>query len=86
MEECAEVQHRASKALLFGLHDVESGESLDNIERLEVEYNDLLAIIGMLNRHGVSIQSNESAQFYKTVKVSRYIDEYLKSKEPTTTL
>lgn len=48
MEECAEVQQRASKALRFGLGEVQEGQPLDNRERLSVELADVMAIVQML--------------------------------------
>lgn len=42
-EECAEVAQRASKAARFGLNLVEPGHYRTNKERLEGEWNDLMA-------------------------------------------
>lgn len=55
-EECAKVIHCATKALRFGLHEVQSNQPLTspltNAERLVVEIVDLLAIIDMLVERG----------------------------------
>jgi len=48
MEECAEVQHRASKALRFGLDEVQDGQPHDNRDRLSFELADLRAIVHLL--------------------------------------
>lgn len=51
-EECAEVAHRAAKALRFGLAEVQPGEQLTNARRLRDEMLDLFAVWGMLCRDG----------------------------------
>lgn len=43
-EECAEVAQRASKALRFGLDEVQPGQEWSNRQRLEREVIDLFAI------------------------------------------
>lgn len=43
-EECAEVAQRASKALRFGLAEVEPGQELTNAQRIMGEMNDLIAV------------------------------------------
>lgn len=48
-EECAEVQHRITKALRFGFDEVEPGQSLNNSERLIDEVTDLVAVLDMIN-------------------------------------
>lgn len=47
-EECQEVAQRVSKALRFGLTEVQPGQSLTNAERVVYELNDLLAVWRML--------------------------------------
>ena len=53
MEECAEVIVRASKALRFGLDEIQPGQALTNRERLEAELNDLAGVLAMLPGTGV---------------------------------
>ena len=48
MEECAEVSQRASKALRFGLEEIQPGQQLTNAQRLVLEYADLYAVFEML--------------------------------------
>lgn len=43
-EECAEVAQRCSKALRFGIDEVQPGQGLDNRRRIEKEFNDLLGV------------------------------------------
>lgn len=47
-EECNEVAQRITKALRFGLSNVEEGQSFTNLERIMHEYNDLVAMLEML--------------------------------------
>lgn len=47
-EECAEVQHRVSKALRFGMSEIEPGQPFTNAQRIAQEFDDVLAIIEML--------------------------------------
>jgi len=48
-EEAIEVAHRASKALRFGLLEIEPGQDLTNAQRLMGEFCDLIAALEMLN-------------------------------------
>jgi hypothetical protein len=47
-EECAEVAHRVSKAIRFGLEEVQPGQTLTNAERVREEVYDLTAAYRML--------------------------------------
>lgn len=49
-EECCEVGQRVSKALRFGLKEVQSGQTLTNAERIEIELVDLVTIAKILTR------------------------------------
>lgn len=48
IEECAEVQQRATKALRFGLSETQPGQTLSNACRLADEVMDLMAAVEML--------------------------------------
>jgi adenylosuccinate lyase len=52
-EECSEVAQRVSKALRFGVSEVQPGQLLTNAERIAAEFRDLLAAYEMLNEEGV---------------------------------
>lgn len=52
-EECAEVQVRISKALRFGLLDVEPGQGLNNAARINAEIADVEAVLSMLYARGI---------------------------------
>ena len=47
-EECAEVSQRVSKALRFGLHEVQPNQPWNNAERITQEIADLLGVYEML--------------------------------------
>jgi len=47
-EECVEVAQRATKAAKFGLKEVQSGQELNNEERILLELNDLFGVIELL--------------------------------------
>lgn len=76
MEECAEVQKCASKALRFGLQDVKPGGELTNAMDLEIELTDLQAIVEMLvSREVISLPAQSLALLrIKKSKVHQYMD------------
>lgn len=47
-EECNETAQRVSKALRFGLDEIQEGQPLTNAERIIQEFNDLVAVMEML--------------------------------------
>jgi hypothetical protein len=47
-EECNEVAQRATKALRFGLLNIEEGQKFTNLARITQEYTDLVATLEML--------------------------------------
>lgn len=74
-EEAAEVQQRVSKALHFGLDEVEPGQFETNEARLIGELHDFMAVAQMLNDEGVLpfITSLRRLQAKKE-KVERYLE------------
>jgi len=72
-EECAEVIHRASKVKRFGLHEVEPGQHKTNVERLNLEVNDLMGAIEELQDAGVDIVFNIKAIERKRAKIRKYM-------------
>lgn len=52
-EECTEVGQRVSKALRFGLSEIQSGQPLTNAERIAEEMRDLFAVATILQSEGV---------------------------------
>ena len=78
--ECNEVAHRISKALQFGINEVEPGQALTNAERIVAEFADLCGVMSMLEDRGLlSIDDASMAQamLAKRAKVLRYM-EYAK--------
>ena len=76
IEECAEVQQRATKALRFSMTDpngTEPGQELTNETRLYYEINDLLAVITLLGEERQKQYSNFSLQQEKMEKVEKYL-------------
>ncbi len=53
-EECGEIIQAADKALRFGLDDHAPGKNQTNLEDLVKEVNDLVAVIEVLDKSGVT--------------------------------
>ena len=47
-EECAEISQRCSKAMRFGMKEIQKDQPLTNSERIVEEFNDLIAVMEML--------------------------------------
>lgn len=74
MEECAEVAHRCSKAIRFGLDDVEEGQELSAAQRLTAELTDLYTVILMLTEEtGIPIRTHPDDVRAKRAKVEKYM-------------
>lgn len=76
MEECAEVTQRASKALRFGLQEIEPGQEFTNAERIVYEFNDLIAAMELLIEDGAISDIdiyNRIAIVAKKEKVKKYL-------------
>lgn len=74
-EECAEVAQRASKAIRFGLEEKEPGQDATNAERLHVEVDQLMAVLGMLQDRGILPRmENRQVVMDKQARVERYME------------
>lgn len=87
-EECNEVAQRATKALRFGLREVQPGQPLDNAERIRQEFNDLWASLDMVEKEkgmptGTLTGINMSEVFAKQDKIEEFL--LLSAKEGTLT-
>lgn len=75
-EECAEVAQRATKALCFGLDEIQPGQPLNNRQRIEHELTDLTVILDMLIDAGAlkddPIPKEEFAM--RRAKVERFME------------
>ncbi|MBL4837403.1 MAG: hypothetical protein JKY34_07475 [Kordiimonadaceae bacterium] len=73
-EECAEVAQRCTKALRFGLEEVQPGQEYTNAERIEVELGDILAAFNILEEMGVMNWDNVTLHAEnKRFKLQRYL-------------
>lgn len=73
-EECAEVAQRVSKALRFGLEEVQDGQSLTNKQRITEELFDLCAVATICEREGLiwGVMPNNTAIERKLAKIEKY--------------
>lgn len=62
-EECSEVAQRVSKALRFGLTEIEPGQALNNAQRIVAEMNDLTAAYNMVAGAAVAPDSKFAGLF-----------------------
>jgi len=73
-EECAEVAKRVSKALRFGLEEVQPGQALTNRQRIMAQVNDLYAALKMLGDDGViDPNPDQVAVQAKIVQVEKFL-------------
>lgn len=74
IEECAEVTQRATKALRFGLSEVQSGQNLTNAERIAFEVGDVLEVVDMAVREGVAPDREiQAGRVLKRAKLRRFM-------------
>jgi NTP pyrophosphatase (non-canonical NTP hydrolase) len=72
-EEASEIIHRASKAIRFGLDEVQPGQASSNRERLCDELSDLLAVVSMLNEEAkLAFEQDQKKEEAKRVRVDHY--------------
>jgi NTP pyrophosphatase (non-canonical NTP hydrolase) len=80
-EECNEVAQRITKALRFGISNIEEGQPYNNLERIMHEYNDLVAMLEMLENEldgGIGLSDyhnhNSNSKEEKKSKVEKYFE------------
>jgi NTP pyrophosphatase (non-canonical NTP hydrolase) len=76
-EECMELGQRITKALRFGIHEVQEGQELDNLERINQEFNDVLGTAEVLRlQHDLHIlvrdETQVSAKIKKVIKYKQH--------------
>ena len=77
-EECTEVGQRASKAIRFGLDEIQKGQELTNRERLHQELVDIIAVVQYLN-YGYDFDFDFDNIDWKAVAEKKErIDKYMK--------
>ncbi len=74
-EECTEVGQRVSKALRFGLSEVQNGHALSNAERIVDELEDLIAVASILEAEGIiaDFQPSEVRVADKRARIERFM-------------
>ncbi|MGY6251139.1 hypothetical protein ACXIUS_26965 [Bosea thiooxidans] len=75
-EECSEVSQRVSKALRFGLKEVQSGQELTNAQRIVEELHDLISVAHLLYSAGVigSIWPSQEHTAAKSAKIEKFME------------
>lgn len=74
IEECNETAQRASKAIRFGLDEVQEGQDLNNAERLIYEFNDIIGVMELL--HGdkyIPYHMDAVASGLKKIKIEKWL-------------
>lgn len=75
MEECAEIQKAASKALRFGLAHAPGSKPLTNAQLIAHEVNDLVAVVELLEEAGLIERSGTlRALEEKKIKVKMFMN------------
>lgn len=72
-EECSEVAQEIAKALRFGVNE-QRDLPTSNLERIQKEFNQLLAMRDMLWDEGVCIRSDMEVRRKKKIKVEEYLN------------
>lgn len=69
MEECVELAKCISKAARFGKYNIPPGDPLNNMQRIEEEFTDLLAVMSMLGWDTI----DRNGILAKRAKVEKYL-------------
>jgi CRISPR/Cas system-associated endonuclease Cas3-HD len=73
-EECAETAQRASKCIRFTLDEVQPEQELTNAQRLVYEFNDIVAVMELLQEQGlIDKVIDREAIDKKKLKVAKYL-------------
>lgn len=74
IEECAEVQQRATKLLRFGRDEVQEGQPLTNAQQLSREVADLEVMVDMAQSLGlISVDDFDVQKDRKRAKLAKYM-------------
>lgn len=72
-EECAEISQRCSKAIRFGMDEIQKDQLLNNSERILGEFNDLVASMEVLfEKNFLSLISKDLLD-KKLIKLKKYL-------------
>lgn len=73
-EECAEVIQAASKIKRFGIIGKRQDSQLNNIQNLEMELGDVLALVELVKDSlGITTEGLEQAKLNKMARLSKYM-------------
>ena len=75
--ECMEVAHRITKALHFGLNEIQPGQEMTNDERVVEEYIDLLASMQKLQKLDIFSMPSEIVVNGAIAKKQEKIDKFM---------
>lgn len=75
MEECNELAQRISKALVFGMDEIQPEQELNNRERIYGEYFHLRAVLGMA---GIDAWTTSDAACAAEAAKVRKVEHYLR--------
>lgn len=74
-EECNETAQRVSKAIRFGLGEIQEGQTLTNAERIIYEFSDTLAVMEILVKEGsLSTLFDNKVIISKKEKIEKYLN------------
>src|ERR1700748_1827681 len=74
IEECNETAQRASKAIRFGLDDIQEGQHLDNAQRLIYEFNDIIGVMEFLHAENyIPYHIDGIASGLKKLKIDQWL-------------
>ena len=77
IEEAAEVQQRATKAIRFGPKEIQPGQDFNNVERLSAEIGDLLVMIEMATEAGlIDAELVEQGKTHKHKHLAEFMKTY----------
>ncbi|NOX50675.1 MAG: hypothetical protein GXP16_09085 [Gammaproteobacteria bacterium] len=75
-EECAEVSQRAMKAQQFGLGEIQPGQPLNNLERLVLEFHDLVTtfdnFIGLIDDN-INLLPSDHKKSERRAKMNKFL-------------
>jgi len=74
MEECDETSQRASKAIRFGLNEIQPEQPQTNAQRLIYEFNDIVGVMEFLQEEGLieKVIDREAIE-KKKAKLKKYL-------------
>ena len=74
IEECNETAQRATKAVRFGLEEIQPGQAQTNAERIVYEFNDIVAVIELLHsEEALPKIFDTEAVGLKKIKIEKYL-------------